>query len=361
MERRNFLKGAAVAGAAAATSTLAAPAIAQGKRELRMVLSWPINFPGLGTSAVRIAKRITELTEGKLTVKAYGAGELVPAFQVFDAVSAGDADMYHSAEYYFQGKSKAFNFMTAVPFGLTGLETHAWLYYGGGQELWDELSAGFNLKCFPVHSTGVQTGGWFRKEINTLDDLQGLKMRIPGLGGEVLRALGATPVNLPGGEIYPALQSGAIDATEWVGPWHDLAFGFYKVTKNYYYPGFHEPGTVGSVGINKELFDSLTKEQQFIIQVVCEAEGQIQSAEFNARNQEALEILVNKHDVVLRRFNDELLTAINKASQDVIADMANSDDITRRVYESYSAYQKRAMDWAEVGELGFMQGRALRA
>ena len=340
MERRDFLKGATIAGAAVAATTLAAPAIAQGKRELKMVMTWPKNFPGLGTSAARIAKRITEMSNGKLTIKLYGAGELVPAFQSFDAVSAGDADMYHAAEYYWQGKSKAYNFMTAVPFGMTGMETHAWIQYGGGQELWDELAAGFNIKGFAAASTGVQMGGWFRKEINSTDDLKGLKMRMPGLGGEVLRALGATPVNLPGGEIFPSLQSGAIDATEWVGPWHDLAFGFYKAAKNYYYPGFHEPGTVASVGINKTLFDSLDKDMQQLIQVVIEAEAHIQGNEFNARNQGSLDTLIDKHGVILRRYPDELLAEFNRASKDVIADMAAGDPMTKRVYESYSAYQK---------------------
>ena len=359
MERRKFLKGAAIGSAAAAASTLAAPAIADGHRELKMVMTWPKNFPGLGTSAARVADRITKLSGGKLTVKLYGAGELVPAFQSFDAVSAGDADMYHAAEYYWQGKSKAYNFMTAVPFGMTGLETHAWIQYGGGQELWDELAAGFNLKGFAVASTGVQMGGWFRKEINTTDDLKGLKMRMPGLGGEVLRALGATPVNLPGGEIFPALQSGAIDATEWVGPWHDLAFGFYKVTKNYYYPGFHEPGTVASIGMNKELFDSLPADQQELIRVVCEAEAHTQGGEFNARNQGSLDTLVEKHGVTLRRYSDELLAEVGKAAKDVINDMANADAMTKKVYESYAKYQKQAQQWASIGERGYMNAREL--
>ncbi len=361
MERRDFLKGATIAAGAAAAGTLAAPAIAQGKRELRLVMSWPINFPGLGTSSVRMSKRITQLSEGKLTIKPYGAGELVPAFQVFDAVSAGDADIYHSADYYFQGKSQAFNFMTAVPFGMTGLEQYAWIYYGGGQELWDELSAGFNLKALPVASTGTQMGGWFRKEINNVDDLQGLKMRMPGLGGEVLRAVGATPVNLPGGEIFPALQSGAIDATEWVGPWHDLAFGFYKITKNYYYPGWHEPCAVGSLGFNKDLWESFTDDQRLMLEAVVSAEAQIQTAEYNARNQDALNTLIDKHGVKLHRFSDELLTRFSEASADVISQLANADEMTKRVYDSYSAYQKKAMAWAETSEQGFMNARALRS
>ena len=242
---------------------------------------------------------------------------------------------------------------------MTGLETHAWIKYGGGQELWDELSAEFNVKGFPVASTGVQMGGWFRKEINTVDDLKGLKMRMPGLGGEVLRALGATPVNLPGGEIFPALQSGAIDATEWVGPWHDLAFGFYKVAKNYYFPGFHEPGTVTSVGINKELFDSLPADQQALITVVCEAEAHTQGAEFNARNQTALDTLVNKHSVNLARFSDELLVEVKKAADQTAANMAAGDAMTKKVYDSYKAYEKNALRWADIGERGYMNARTL--
>lgn len=362
MERRNFLKTAAVAGAAAAgaaASSLPKPAIAQGKRELKMVMTWPKNSPGLGTSAQRIADRITALSEGRLTVKLYGAGELVPAFQSFDAVSAGDADIYHAAEYYWQGKSKGYNFMTAVPYGMTGMETHAWIRYGGGQELWDELAAGFNLKGFPVASTGVQMGGWFRKDINTVDDFKGLKMRMPGLGGEVLRGLGANPINLPVGEIYPALQSGAIDATEWVGPWHDLAFGFYKVTKKYYYPGFHEPGTVASVGVNKTLFDGLSKADQQIIQIVCEAEAHTQSAEFNARNQGSLDTLTGKHGVELKRYSDELLADVRKVALDVISTVGNSDPLTKKIFDSYSAYQKTAVEWAKVSEQGFMNARTV--
>lgn len=358
MERRKFMKGAAVVSAAAATSTLAAPAIATGKRELKMVMTWPKNSPGLGTSAQRIADRITMLSGGRLTVKLYGAGELVPAFQSFDAVAAGNADLYHAADYYWQGKSKGYNFVTAVPYGMTGSETHAWLRYGGGQELWDELSAGFGVKPFPVASTGVQMGGWFRKDMNTVDDFKGLKMRMPGLGGEVLRALGANPINLPVGEIYPALQSGAIDATEWVGPWHDLAFGFYKVTKKYYYPGFHEPGTVASVGVNKKLFDGLSKEDQAIIQIVCEAEAHTQGAEFSARNQGSLDILVAKHGVELKRYNDELLAEVRKVAVDVISTVGNTDAITRKIYESYSAYQKTAVQWAKVSEQGYMNARS---
>jgi TRAP-type mannitol/chloroaromatic compound transport system substrate-binding protein len=221
MKRRDFVKtagaGGAVAGAAIAASTFPAPGIAHGIKQFKMVTTWPKNFPGLGTGAERLAQRITTMTGGQLEVKVFAAGEL--------------AEMSHSAAYYWQGKSPAFNFFAAVPFGLTGTEHAAWIAYSGGQELWDEVAAPFNIKPFLCASTGVQMGGWFRREIKSLDDYKGLKFRMPGLGGEVLRRLGTAAVNLPGGEIFPALQSGTIDGTEWVGPWHDLAFGFYKITK----------------------------------------------------------------------------------------------------------------------------------
>jgi len=355
MSRRKFL---VAAGAIAAASTLPKPAISKGIKQLKFVMTWPKNSPGLGTSAARVADRITKLSEGKLQVKLFGAGELVPAFESFDAVSSGNADMYHAAEYYWQGKSKAYNFFTTVPYGLTGGETHAWITYGGGQKLWDELAAGFNIKGFAVASTGTQMGGWFRKDLNSLDDFKGLKMRIPGLGGEVLRHLGVAVVNLPVGEIYPSLQSGAIDATEWVGPWQDLAFGFYKITKNYYYPGFHEPGTVASVGVNKKLFDSLTADQKQIIQIVCEAEAQTQGAEYNARNTGALDVLIKKHGVKLKRYNDQLLAAIAKVSEQVVAEVGSTDAATKKVYASFMAYRKQAIGWADIGERAFMNARA---
>jgi TRAP-type mannitol/chloroaromatic compound transport system substrate-binding protein len=355
MHRRKFL---AAAGAAAVSTALPKPAIAQGIRELKLVMPWPKNAPALGTSAQRIADRVTELSGGKLQVKVFGGGELVPPFEAFDAVSAGDADIYHGAEYYWQGKSRAYNFFTTVPFGLTGAETHGWISYGGGQELWDELSAGFNIKPFAISSTGTQMGGWFRKTINTLDDLKGLKMRIPGLGGEVLRRLGVTVVNLPPGEIFPALQSGAIDATEWVAPWQDLAFGFYKITKHYYYPGFHEPGTVGSVGVNKAVYDSLTPEQQRIFEIVTMADAKAQESENNARNLVSLDVLMTEHGVQLHQYSDEILSEIGRGSEEVVAEVGNTDAMTKRVYESFLAYRQHAVAWADIGERAFLNARA---
>ncbi len=355
--RRSFIKGSAALGAAAAA--FSAPAIAQGKRTLKMVTTWPKNLPGLGMAAEHVAKRINEATDGQLTVKVYAAGELVGAFDVFDAVSSGSADMYHGAEYYFQGKSPAFNFFSGVPFGLTSNEMNAWIYYGGGQQLWDELSAKFNLKPFMCANTGVQMGGWFNREINTIEDFKGLKIRMPGLGGEVLRRLGASVVSIPGGEIYTSLQQGVIDATEWVGPWNDMIFGFHKIAKFYYWPGFHEPGSTLALSINLDVWNSLSKSHQSIIQNACAAQNDITLAEFNANNSTALSILVEKHKIELRRFSDEIMTKIGAVSGEVMRETAQADDITRRVYESYLASRKNSMRWSQIAEENFWEARRL--
>ena len=274
MRRRNFITGIGGVGAGlAAASTMPTPAIAQGTRELRMVSTFVKNFPGLGTSANRLVERIRIASDGKLRIRLYNANELVGPLEVFDVVSKGDADIYFSSEYYYLGKSKAFGFFGAVPFGLTMDEYYAWLHYGGGQQLWDELSAQFNLKPFVSSNTGVQMGGWFNREIKTVDDFKGLKFRMPGIGGEVLRRMGAAVVTLPPPEIYQALQSGTIDATEWIGPWHDLAFGFYKIAKFYYWPGFHEPSSVTSYAINMRVWNGLPKDQQELLKMAFEFGG----------------------------------------------------------------------------------------
>lgn len=362
MKRRSFLKGAAATGAVAAAtaaSQFPTPALSQGIKELKLVTTWPKSSPGLGLSAQRVAHRITALSGGKLRVKVFGGGELVPVFQSFDAVSAGTADIYHAAEYYWQGKSKAYNFFSAVPFGLTASETYAWIHYGGGQALWDELAAEFGLKPFVAASTGAQMGGWLNKEITALDDFKGLKFHMPGVGGEVLRRLGAAAVDLPVAEIFPALQSGAIDGTEWIGPWHDLAFGLYKVAKYYYYPGFHEPGTCASIAFNKKLWDGFSNEFKLAIQVVIEAEAQIQSAEFRARNQGALKTLIDEHGVKLRRYSDALLRELGKVSGEVVAEIGNTDAMTKKVYESFLEFRKNSITWSKISEQSFLNARLL--
>ena len=357
IDRRSLIKKAGLAaGAATAASALATPALSQGKMELKMVTTWPKNFPGLGTGAQRVADRITAMTEGRITVKLYAAGELVPPFESFDAVSTGTADMYHAADYYWQGKHKGYNYFCAVPLGLTAAELDAWVNHLGGQELWDELGAGFNIKPFMAGNTGVQMGGWFRNEINSLEDFKGLKFRMPGFGGEVLRRLGASVVALPGGEIFPALQSGAIDGTEWVGPWNDLAFGFYKVVKNYYYPGFHEPGSGLAVGMNKGVFDKLSDSDKEIVKTACTAENNIMYSEFNAQNGNALETLINEHGVNLKKFPADVWKEIGKVSEEVVATAAE-DDLGKRIYESYKKARKNVGAWGKIAEQSYMEYR----
>jgi TRAP-type mannitol/chloroaromatic compound transport system substrate-binding protein len=359
MKRRKFLKGAAVGGVAAAAATVAAPAISKNVKRLKMVTTWPKNFPGLGTGAERLAKRINTMSDGTLQVKVYAAGELVPAFQSFDAVSSGKAEMSHSASYYWQGKSPAFNFFTAVPYGFTAMEHAAWMLWGDGLKLYTELCDNFGIVPLMRGSTGVQMGGWYRKEMKTPDDFKGLKFRMPGLGGEVLRKLGATVVNLPGGEIFPALQAGTIDGTEWVGPWHDLAFGFYKVTKFYYWPGIHEPCTTGEVLVNKKVWSGLSKQEQEIIRVAVQAEATIELAEIQYRSSDALDVLINKHGVKLRKYSDEILKALGKASLEVVSEISNKDPFTKKVYESYMAQRKKAIAWSRLGEQGYMNARSM--
>ncbi len=362
MKRRKFVTSAAtgglVAGATAAASSFPAPAIAQGTKQLKMVTTWPKNFPGLGTGAESLAKRITAMSDGALEVKVFAAGELVPPFESFDAVSSGNAEMSHSVSYYWQGKTPAFNFFATVPFGLTATEQAAWIAYGGGQELWDDVCADFNVKPFPRASTGVQMGGWFNKEINSLDDFQGLKFRMPGLGGEVLRRLGAAVVNLPGGEIFPALQAGTIDGTEWVGPWNDLAFGFYKVAKFYYGPGFHEPATTGEVLLNKTVWEEMTDSEKALIEAAIQAEAWREFAEYNATNADSLKTLLDEHGVQLRTFSPELFAEIRKVSGEVVAEVGATDETTKKVYDSYMAFQEKAIGWSKLSEQGYLNARS---
>lgn len=355
MKRRSFLTGAGLTAVAA--STLPAPAIAAGKRKLKMVTTWPKNLPGVGVSAERLAKRIKALTEGKLDIKVYGAGQEVPPLQCFDAVSSGAADVYHGAEYYWQGKSPAFNFFTTVPFGMTADELCAWIYHGGGQELWDELSAGYNIKAMMAANTGVQMGGWFRNEINTLEDLKGLKMRMPGLGGEVFRRLGVAAVTMPGNEVYQALESGAIDATEWIGPWNDLALGFYQIAPYYYWPGIHEPGPALAAGWNLDVWNSFTDHQRTAIETACAMENDVCLADYNYHNAVALQTLVSEHNVKLRRFDPAILAALKKTSIEVVAEMAEKDPMTKKIHASFQKSLTMQRKWTRIADQAFLNAR----
>ncbi|MBC06470.1 TRAP transporter substrate-binding protein [Thalassospira sp.] len=360
MKRRQFLSGAAVAGAtAAAASTFAKPAIAQDVREWRLVTTWPKNFPGLGTGANLLAEYITKASEGRLKVTVFGAGEIVPAFEAVDAVGNGTVEMGHGAPYYWKGKVDATQYIAAMPFGLNAQEQNAWFQWGGGQELADKVYAELNCKFFPSGNTGTQMGGWFNKEMNTIDDYKGLKMRIPGLGGEVVKAAGANVVNLPGGEIPPALQSGAIDATEWVGPYNDLAFGLYKSAKYYYYPGWHEPATVLDNFINLDAWNALPDDLKAIVEQANRAVNQMVLSEFTARNVQALDTLRNKHGVDVRPFSDDILTNLGKLSGEVLRDLVASNPLSQEVFESLVQFRTQSIAWSKFSESAFAQARVL--
>ncbi|HEC15029.1 MAG TPA: TRAP transporter substrate-binding protein [Sedimenticola sp.] len=358
MQRRDFIKKAgAVSLAVGAGLAGAGVAHAKPRYKWKMVTTWPKNFPGLGTAANKLAALIGEMSGGRIRVKVYGAKELVPAFEIFDAVSRGTAEMGHGAAYYWKGKNEAAQLFSTVPFGLTAQEMNAWMYHGGGLKLWTELYDRFGLVPAPAGNTGVQMGGWFNKEINSLADLKGLKMRIPGLGGEVLKRLGGTPVNLPGGELFTSLKSGAIDATEWVGPYNDLAFGLYKAAKYYYYPGFHEPGTTLEALINKKALHGLPKDLQSIVLTACQAVNQDLLAEYTARNPIALETLLEKHKVDMRIYPDDVLKQLRKLSGEVVAELADKDAFAKKVYDSYSKFYRRAKRWSDISELAYLQAR----
>ncbi|KPK56604.1 MAG: ABC transporter substrate-binding protein [Thiotrichales bacterium SG8_50] len=358
MKRREFITKVG-AGSVAATGMLAATGAvsAAPQHRWKMVTTWPKNFPGLGTGANKLAELITEMSGGRIDVKVYGAGEIVPAFEVFDAVSRGTAEIGHGAAYYWKGKSEAAQFFAAVPFGLTAQEMNGWLYHGGGMKLWEEVYKPFGLVPAAAGNTGVQMGGWFNKEINKLDDLKGLKMRIPGLGGEVLKRAGGTPVNLPGGELYTSLQSGAIDATEWVGPYNDLAFGLYKAAKYYYYPGWHEPGTTLEAMVNKKVFDALPADLQSIVRNACKVVNQDMLSEYTARNNQALETLVTKHNVQLRQFPTDVLQKLRQLSDEVLAETAAKDALTKKVFDSFRKFRDQARAWHDISELAYMNAR----
>lgn len=340
-------------------SDLGSPAISKNRREFRLATSWPKDFPGLGIMPLNIAKAVRDMTDGRLDIKVYAAGELVGALECFGATSTGAADMYHAAEYYWQGKVKGFSFFTAVPMGMVATELMGWIDHGGGQALWDDLSADFNIKAMQAGNTGHQTGGWFKKEINSIEDFRGLKMRMPGLGGDVLREIGAAAVNLPGGEIYQSLQSGAIDATEWVGPWNDLAFGFYREAPYYYTPGFHEPGASLALGVNLDVWNSLSASDQAVIQYAAKAVNDMSLGEYNYRNTLALNTLRQDHNIAPRSLPDDALKAIGIASLDVLASMANADKKTAKIYESFHKTLKLQREWTEISEGAFIRARTL--
>ncbi|WP_299584020.1 TRAP transporter substrate-binding protein [uncultured Microbulbifer sp.] len=333
-----------------------------GARELfewKLVTTWPKNFPGLGQAPERFAKNVELMSSGRLKIKVYGAGELVPALGIFGAVSEGAAQMGHGAAYYWKGKIPAAQFFTAVPFGLNAQEMNGWLHHGGGLELWQEIYEPFNLIPLAGGSTGVQMAGWFNKPINSVEDLQGLKMRIPGLGGEVLNRAGGTAVTIPGGELYTALQTGVIDATEWVGPYNDLAFGFHQVAEYYYYPGWHEPGSMMEFIVNKKAFDQLPEDLQVIVRVAAREANQDMLDEYTARNNRALRELVQEQGVKLRRLPDDVLSHLKQINTQIMQETANQDPEFARIYKAFKDFERDVRPYHQISEEAYYQAREL--
>jgi TRAP-type mannitol/chloroaromatic compound transport system substrate-binding protein len=358
MKRRQFLTSASAAAAAgSAASTLASPAIAQARVEMNIVSTWPRDFPGFGTSAQRHAARISELSEGRIVTTYYAAGERVGPFDVFDEVASGNSQAYNSADYYWKGKHPAFAYFTSIPFGMTNLEWNAWIANKGGQELWDEVTAPFGIRSIPCGATGSQMGGWFNKEINSADDLKGLKMRMPGLGGDVLSKLGASPVALPPGQIYENLVAGTIDATEWAGPYNDYFMKLYEAAKFYYSPGFHEPGGSLCLGMNKSWWEGLTAIDQQVIIAASNEEHLRTWNDVIANNGEYLDRMIRDHGVELRTFSDDVYDKYYEGWKTVAEETRGHSDLARRVHDAYFSGLQELGRWTAIGEIGYTNQR----
>jgi TRAP-type mannitol/chloroaromatic compound transport system substrate-binding protein len=357
LTRRMLASGGAVVAVGAATMSM--PAIVRGEtRRWRMITSWPKRLPGPGLSAERIAERIRTLSGGRLEITVAAAGEIVPAFEVLDAVGSGIAEMGHTAAFYWQGKEPAAAFFTTVPFGLTPNEHVAWIDADGGQALWDEIYAPFGVKPFMGGNTGVSMGGWFRHELKSRDDLHGLKMRALGLGGEIYRRLGALPQATAPGEILLALQSGVIDGAEFVGPGSDIALGFHRFAPFYYGPGFNKPNGTGECIISRKVWDALDGEMQAIVAHACAAEASYALAEMERLNVEALATLVTRDHVQLKTFPADVITSARAAADDVLSEIAGKGAAARKVYDSYTGFRARVVAWSDISLKAVLEARA---
>jgi TRAP-type mannitol/chloroaromatic compound transport system substrate-binding protein len=351
--RRSFI-------AAGAAAPLMAPAVlrAEEQRVWRMITSWPKYMPGPGMSAERVANRITAMSGGRITVEVYAAGELVPALEVLEAVGSGVAQVGHTASFFWSGKMKASVFFTTVPFGLAPWEHAMWIEQGGGQALWDELYDPFGVKPFMGGNSGMQMGGWFKREVTSLVDLQGLKFRIPGLGGDVLARLGVLPVLVAPAEIYSALRSGIVDGAEFLGPWSDRSLALQRVAPYYYWPGFHEPNGTGECLVNLDEWTALPDDLKAIVAHACQAEHASAYFESEWENAKALEWMVAGDQVELRRWPDEVLAAARKAAEEVLAEFETMGEIERRIYRSFRSAREQAERWSAISARGFLEARS---
>jgi TRAP-type mannitol/chloroaromatic compound transport system substrate-binding protein len=356
MRRRDILAGA---GLAAGTALgFPAPARAQGIRQLTMVTDWP-DGPGMLPSARRLAQTIALASNGRIRIEVTAAGAVVRPLETFDAVQSGVVDMFHSHIGFFEKKSPAFHFYSGVPYGFTADEMLAWVRFGGGQELWDELGARFNVKPILSCSTGMQFGGWFTREMTSTDSFKGLRYRMAGLGAEVYRRLGAIVVLLPGSEIVPSLRSGAIDACEWVGPWLDTAMGLHEAAGYYYHPGWHEPGTALALGINTRIWETFGESDRRLIEAAAAGEYAVSLAEFNTNNAIALGKLRAEGSIKILRFDDTLLKSFAEISRDLVAEIGSGDDHAKKIYASYQDFRTLIREWSDIAEGAYIEIRSL--
>jgi len=360
MKRRKFLKAAGTAGlAGAASSVIAAPAISQNRIEWKMQTTWQQNSPLLWTAPKLVSDYISKMSDGRLTVKLYASGEIAPPFQVLDAVADGALEMGHGYPAYWAGKLPAVQFFTPLPFGLTTQEQNAWFHYGGGQEIAEKIYGELGVKFFPSGNTSVQAAGWFNREINSIDDYKGLKVRSGGLGAKVLREVGATPVQLPLGEVPQALQTNAIDGADFVGPFNDMAFGLHKVAKYCVWPGWMEPCGVLDCFINLDAWEKLPDDLKAIVQAANEMANSVVLSEFVAKNAQAYRTLSEEHGTEMKFLDDATLTALGKVAGEVVAAAGQEDELSREVYESLMAFRKSVMPYSNASELAFMKARGL--
>ena len=323
----------------------------------KLVTTWPKGLPGLGSAPENFARRVEEMSNGRLSIRVYGAGEVVPPFEVFDAVSQGVAEMGHGASYYWKGKIPSAVFYTAVPFGMTAQEMNGWLHYGGGLELWRELYAPFGVRPFAGGSTGVQMAGWFNRELKSAEDLKGLKMRIPGLAGEVFTASGGTSVRLAGGEIYTSMQTGVIDAVEWVGPYNDRTLGLMEVAEYYYYPGWHEPGAMLEFTVNQEALDRLPVDLQAIVEGAARATNQDMLDEFTARNNSSLTSLLDEYETKLRPLPDDVMDILHSNAVIALDKLKEDDPMAAKISASYEDFLDGVRTYHEISERAYLNAR----
>lgn len=360
MKRRTLLTGAAAVTAVAAASAFPKPAISQGRRKWRLITTWPKNLPGLGTGAQYFADQVTKCTGGRLTVKLYASGEVVPAFESIDAVASGTVEMGHGAPYYWKGKAPASQFVSNIPFGFTALEYNSWYHYGGGSALCDELYRDqLGCKFLVCGNTGPQHGGWSKKKISSVDDYKGLKMRMPGIPAEVLTRMGATVVNLPGSEVAAALAAGTIDAVEWNNPYGEAAMGFWRYAKYYLTPGWHEPGTVLELFINAKEWDNLEDDLKAIVEQCAYATNQVMLCEFQARSGPILKSFLEDKGVILNTLSDEILTKLGNVTGEVLSELAAADKMSAKVLKSMMAFRSQQMKYTTISDGDFIRARNL--